>query len=137
MATADADRPGTACVAAILRRVMTPRSSEPSLDADVEDDAVDSAGVVDGEIVSVTTTISDVPFVDPTVHAAVEAVRPGALVVAARTAAVVTTGFVAGAIATAVVARKAGVVRRRSASRGPLGGRTQRYIVDVQLLGDR
>lgn len=116
---------------------MTPRSSEPSLDADApvgDDAAAEDAIVVDGEIVSVTTTVSDVPFVDQTVHAAVEAVRPGALTVAARTAAVVTTGFVAGAIATAVVARKAGV--RRPASR-PRGGRTQRYLVDVQLLSDR
>lgn len=120
---------------------MTPRSSEPSLDAQdaaVGDDAAfGEDAVVDGEVVSMTTTISDVPFVDPTVYPAVEAVRPGALVVAARTAAVVTTGFVAGAIATAVVARKAGVVRRRPRSLGTPVGRSQRFLVDVQLLGDR
>lgn len=110
---------------------MTPRSSEPALDAD----AVDDDAVVDGEVVAVTTTISDVPFVDQTVHAAVEPVRPGALVVAARTAAVVTTGFVAGAIASAVVARKAGV-RRRPRATGTLAG-AQRFIVDVRPLGDR
>ncbi|MFA4929397.1 MAG: hypothetical protein WC558_12845 [Patulibacter sp.] len=119
---------------------MTPRSSEPSLDAHDaavgDDDAILADAVVDGEIVSVTTTISDVPFVDPSAHAAVEAVRPGALTVAARTAAVVTTGFVAGAITTAVVARKAGV-RRRSRSLGSPVGRRQRFLVDVQLLGDR
>ncbi len=115
---------------------MTPRPPEPSLDADVEDDAVAADAVVDGEVLSVTTTISDVPFVDPSVYPAVEAVRPGALVVAARTAAVVTTGFVAGAIATVVVARKAGVVGRSARASRPTG-RTQRYLVDVQLLGDR
>lgn len=116
---------------------MTPRSSEPSLDADAavgDDDAI----VVDGEVVSVTTTISDLPFVDQTVHPAVEPLRPGALTVAARHAAVVTTGFVAGAIATAVVARKAGVLRRpASRSRGFVPGGTQRYLVDVRPLGDR
>lgn len=114
---------------------MTPRSSEPSLDADdaVEDDAI----VVDGEIVSVTTTISDVPFVDQTVHPAVEPLRPGVLTVAARQAAVVTTGFVAGAIATAVVARKAGVLGRPASRPRGSAGRTQRYLVDVRLLGDR
>lgn len=120
---------------------MTPRSSEPSLDAHaaVEDDdaVIADAIVVDGEVVSVTTTISDVPFVDPT-RTAIEASRPGMLSVAARNAAVVTTGFVAGAIATAVVARKAGVLRRPAPrSRGAVPGRTQRYLVDVQLLGDR
>ncbi len=116
---------------------MTPRSSDSSHDAAVgHDDRVEDA-VVDGEIVSVTTTISDVPFVDPSAHAAVEAVRPGALTVAARTAAVVTTGFVAGAITTAVVARKAGVGRRRPRALGAPVGRSQRFLVDVQLLGDR
>ncbi len=122
---------------------MTPRSSEPSLDAHDaavgDDDAtVADAVVVDGEVVSVTTTVSDVPFVDPGARTTLEAVRPGALTVAARTAAVVTTGFVAGAIATAVVARKAGVLRRPASRSGASGaGRTQRYLVDVQLLGDR
>jgi hypothetical protein len=121
---------------------MTPRSSEPSLDAHaaVEDDdaVIADAVVVDGEVVSVTTTVSDVPYVDPHARTTIEAVRPGALTVAARTAAVVTTGFVAGAIATAVVARKAGALRRpASRSRGAVPGRTQRYLVDVHLLGDR
>jgi hypothetical protein len=122
---------------------MTPRSPEPSLDAHdaavEDDDAVFAdAVVVDGEVVSVTTTVSEVPFAERTVHAAVEPVRPGALTVAARHAAVVTTGFVAGAIATAVVARKAGVLRRPAPrSRMSGTGRTQRYLVDVQLLGER
>jgi hypothetical protein len=116
---------------------MTPRSPEPSHpESGGHDDVVEDT-VVDGEVVSVTTTVSDVPFVDPRTHAAVEAVRPGALTVAARTAAVVTTGFVAGAITTAVVARKAGVGRRRPRSLGSPVGRSQRFLVDVQLLGDR
>lgn len=117
---------------------MTPRSSEPSLDAHAAVDDDDPVIVVDGEVVSMTTTVSDLPYVDPAARATIEAVRPGALTVAARTAAVVTTGFVAGAIATAVVARKAGVLRRPTLrSRGGVPVRTQRYLVDVHLLGDR
>ncbi len=120
---------------------MTPRSTEPSLDAYEDavggDDIVIDATVVDGEVISVATTVSDEPYVDAVHHPAVEALRPGALTVAARTAAVVTTGFVAGAIATAVVARKAGVVRRRPTRSGAVTGRTQRFLVEVHALGDR
>jgi hypothetical protein len=88
-------------------------------------------------VVSVATTVSDEPYVEAVHHPAVEAVRPGALTVAARTAAVVTTGFVAGAIATAVVARKASVARRRPVRSAPLAGRTQRFLVEVHALADR
>lgn len=117
---------------------MTASSPEPSLDtqATLRQDA--DVEFVDGEIVSMTTTVSDVPFVDASARGTIEAVRPSTAVVAARTAAVVTTGFVAGAIATAVVARKAGVVRRRKGTTAlPSVVRSQRFLVDVHLLGDR
>jgi hypothetical protein len=62
--------------------------------------------------------------------------RPG--VVAAQAAAVVPTGFVAGARATAVVAPMVGAVRRaRDARRLPPVIGSRRFLVDVHLLGDR
>lgn len=98
-----------------------PASAAPQTD-DVE--------LLDGEIVALP---AEVPVVDATSDAVIApAGRPAALV-AAQTAAVVTTGFVAGAIATAVVGRKVSVRRRRRLP-GVVGSR--RFLVDVHLLGD-
>jgi anti-sigma factor RsiW len=56
----------------------------------------------------------------------------------ATAAAVVGTGFVAGAIATAVVSQKVATGRRRRDARRlpPVVG-SRRFLVDVHLLGDR
>jgi hypothetical protein len=67
-----------------------------------------------------------------------EIARRNPAAVVATAAAVVGTGFVAGAIATAVVGQKVATVRRRRDARRlpPVVG-SRRFLVDVHLLGDR
>ncbi|MGX6450226.1 hypothetical protein ACVU7I_19470 [Patulibacter sp. S7RM1-6] len=105
---------------------MSP-SSDPASAAPPTDDDVE---LLDGEVVALP---AEVPSVDATSDAVIAPVGRPAAVVAAQTAAVVTTGFVAGAIATAVVGRKVSVRRRRRLPR-VVGSR--RFLVDVHLLGD-
>lgn len=92
----------------------------------------DVAELVDAEVVAVAALGTE-----SAVHAPdVVRRRPG--VVAAQAAAVATTGFVAGAIATAVVSGRVGAVRRRrDAKRLPPVVGTRRFLVDVHVLGDR
>jgi hypothetical protein len=96
---------------------------------------LDVAELVDAEVVA--TPVGDAaPLTSAVYPGDVVRRRPG--VVAVQAAAVVTTGFVAGAIATAVVGGKVGAVRRRRhARRLPSVVGTQRFLVDVHLLGDR
>lgn len=106
---------------------MPPSSSEPALDPQ-EEAAVE---LLDGELL---TAVS--PVVDATV--VIEPARRSATTVAVQAAAVATTGFVAGAIATVVVARKVGVVRRRRGLGGlPPVVDSKRFLVDVHQLGGR
>lgn len=111
---------------------MSSPSPDPALDH--HDEA--TVELLDGEVVS--TTVSEVPWRDTTSGTTVAGRTRSTAVVAAQAAAVVTTGFVAGAIATAVVSRKVtGLQRRREAKRLPPVVGSRRFLVDVHLLGDR
>jgi hypothetical protein len=103
---------------------------EPTLN----DQDLDVAELVDAEVVAAES--GGPSSVAAAVHPG-DVVRRRPRMVAAQTAAVVTTGFVAGAIATAVVGQKVGAVRRRRTRRLPSVVGTQRFLVDVHLLGDR
>jgi hypothetical protein len=93
----------------------------------------DVAELVDAEVVAVAA----LGGTGSAVHAP-DVVRRRPAVVAAQAAAVATTGFVAGAIATAVVSgRVTAVRRRRDARRLPPVVGTRRFLVDVHVLGDR
>lgn len=99
-----------------------------------QDDVV--VELVDAELVSADPR-RDGP-VDTSRSEVRELVRRNPAVVAATAVAAVGTGFVAGAIATAVVSHKVSAVRgRRDARRLPPVVGSRRFLVDVHLLGDR
>jgi hypothetical protein len=105
---------------------------EPALNGQDED----VVELVDAELVAAAPAPQDA--IDATRADVREIARRNPAVVAATAAAVVGTGFVAGAIATAVVSNKVAAVRgRREARRMPPVLGTRRFLVDVHLLGDR
>lgn len=112
----------------MVRAVLPPESALNGQDEDVVE-------LVDAELVSPAPADGAVepPRVDVR-----ELARRNPAAVAVTAAAVVGTGFVAGAIATAVVSGKVAAVRgRRDARRlGPVVG-SRRFLVDVHLLANR
>jgi hypothetical protein len=108
---------------------------EPALNGQDEDvvELVDAELVTAAGVPEDDGSAVDAPRVDVR-----ELARRNPAVVAATAAAVVGTGFVAGAIATAVVSQKVSAVRRRRDLRRlpPVVG-SRRFLVDVHLLGDR
>jgi hypothetical protein len=106
---------------------------EPALNGQDEDVEL----VVDAELVASGAAQEQGAVEAPPVDVR-ELARRNPAVVAATAAAVVGTGFVAGAIATAVVTQKVSAGRRRRDARrqGPVLG-SRRFLVDVHLLGDR
>jgi len=116
----------------MVRRVLPPETALNGQDEDVElvvdAELVSSTGAPDPAGAEVQSTRSDVR----------ELVRSNPGVAVATAAAVAGTGFVAGAIATAVVGQKVAAGRRRRDSRRlpPVVG-SRRFLVDVHLLGDR
>jgi hypothetical protein len=122
-------RAGTTAAAAILVGVLPP---ETALNG--QDDVV--VELVDAELVSSAAHERGAVTTGRTVVRELVRRNPGA--VAATAAAAVGTGFVAGAIATAVVSHKVAAVRgRRDARRLPSVVGSRRFLVDVHLLGDR
>ncbi|MCK9249699.1 MAG: hypothetical protein M0P31_12100 [Solirubrobacteraceae bacterium] len=91
----------------------------------------DAPEVLDAQIVAVDATEDRTEDLQPT--------RRNGVVVAKQAAAVVTTGFVAGALATAVVSRRVGRARaRRSPSlRGLEATDGQRFLVEIHRLRPR
>jgi hypothetical protein len=104
---------------------------EPALNGQDQD----VAELVDAELVP-SGDPGDAAEVDATRVDVRELARRNPAVVAATAAAVVGTGFVAGAIATAVVSQKIASVRgRRDLRRLPPVVGSRRFLVDVHLLG--
>ncbi len=96
---------------------------EPDLDLRAEAGDAVPTELVDGELIAVEATAREL---EP---------RRSAKAVAVQAAAVATTGFVAGAIATAVVAHRSAAARRRPAlPRGVEVLDTQRFVVDVHRV---
>jgi len=95
--------------------------SSPSPQSEVESREAVVAELVDGELVAV-----DARALEP---------RRTVKEVVVQAAAVATTGFVAGAIATAVVAHKASGARRRRLALDVVD--TQRFVVDVHRVRPR
>jgi hypothetical protein len=107
---------------------------EPALNGQDED----VVELVDAELVSAVPPREDAGAVQAARVDVRELARRNPAAVAVTAAAVVGTGFVAGALATAVVSQKVTTVRRRRDARrlGPVVG-SRRFLVDVHLLGDR
>ncbi|MGE4425975.1 MAG: hypothetical protein AB7G37_05950 [Solirubrobacteraceae bacterium] len=87
--------------------------------------------VLDAQVIAVDATAEPSEGLQPT--------RRNGVVVAKQAAAVVTTGFVAGAIATAVVSRRVGRsrARRRPSLRGLEASEGQRFLVEIHRLRPR
>lgn len=106
---------------------------EPAFTGRQDEDVVE---LVDAELVSAGPLGDDGATPGRTDVRDIARRNPGAVV--ATAAAVVGTGFVAGALATAVVSGKvAAGRRRRDARRLPNVVGSRRFLVDVHLLGDR
>lgn len=115
----------------MVRRVLPP---ETALNGQDEDAAL----VVDAELVDVVGPAPAGTQVQAARTDVRELVRNNPRAAAATAAAVAGTGFVAGAIATAVVGQKVSAVRGRRDARRPPGVKgTRSFLVDVHLLGDR
>ncbi|WP_320672621.1 hypothetical protein [Patulibacter defluvii] len=104
--------------------------SSPLPDSELDEYEEAIGELVDGELYAVATPIDD----GPTTLAGQRSVKT----VAVQAAAVATTGFVAGAIATAVVAHRSARSRRRWAPpKGLDVVDSQRFLVDVHQLRPR
>lgn len=115
----------------MVRRVTPPETALNGQDQDAE-------LVVDAELVAADDAGPAGTQVQASRSDVRELVRSNPRVAVATAAAVAGTGFVAGAIATAVVGQKVSAVRhRRDARRLPRVTGTRSFLVDVHLLGDR
>jgi hypothetical protein len=105
-------------------------SSSPLPESDLDEYEEATGELVDAEVYAVVTPLDDGP--------APLAGQRSVKTVAVQAAAVATTGFVAGAIATAVVAHRTARARRRWAPpKGLDVVDTQRFLVDVHQVRSR